>query len=211
MFLNQIRNFINFIFPTYPDNSQEISDILQNKIFFFPKNQSIFFLPYKNKIIKKLLYDLKFKKKYNLAKIFGTILYENLPEILDQLQIQHNFNNYILIPIPISFIRKITRGYDQNKLILKHFQNLGGRHFIEINYDILKRRKHTKPQSKTKTKSERIENIKNAFKIKNPEKIKGKNIILFDDIKTSGSTLNEAKKMLKKAGAKKIIFLTIAH
>jgi predicted amidophosphoribosyltransferase len=56
-----------------------------------------------------------------------------------------------------------------------------------------------------------LRNIKNSFKLKKPEKIKGKNIIIFDDIITTGSTMREAAKVLKKAGAKKIYFLTIAH
>ena len=68
---------------------------------------------------------------------------------------------------------------------------------------------NTKKQS-TLTKSEREKNVKNAFKLKNPEKIKDKKIILFDDIYTTGSTVNECSKILKKAGAAEIVILTIA-
>ena len=67
------------------------------------------------------------------------------------------------------------------------------------------------PSEITSSKEKRFENVKNSFDIKNPEKIKGKNVILFDDVLTSGATLNEAKKVLKKAGAKKIIFMVLAH
>ena len=67
----------------------------------------------------------------------------------------------------------------------------------------------TKKQSLL-TKEQRKKNIKGAFKIKYPERIKDKNIILFDDIFTTGSTVNECSKMLKKAGAKEIVILTIA-
>ena len=69
--------------------------------------------------------------------------------------------------------------------------------------------KDTAKQS-TLTKAQRIENLKDAFRIKHPENIKGKRIILFDDIYTTGSTVNECSKMLRAAGALEIIVLTLA-
>jgi competence protein ComFC len=54
-------------------------------------------------------------------------------------------------------------------------------------------------------------NIKDSFSLKNSEKIKDKNILLFDDILTTGATLSEAEKILRKAGAQKIIRMVIAH
>ena len=211
MFLNSLKDFISNIFPKKNINYQKIDKLIENRQLYFSKLNLIYFLPYQNQSIKELFIGLKFRKKFYNSKIFAQILYDNLPNILQDLAISQNFNNPVLIPIPISVWRKFSRGYDQNQLILKEFSKLGGKNFIQINYNILKKYKHTKPQSKTKNKSERIKNIKNAFKIKNPEKIKNKNIILFDDIYTTGSTLNEARKILKKAGAKKVIFLTMAH
>lgn len=211
MFLNTIKKILESIFPQNNTKNIKIKEILKNRIFYFKKEQTIYFLPYKNKLVRKMLYDFKFKKKFVISKFLGEILYENLNEILYDLKIQENFNNPILIQIPISFSRKLQRGYDQNSLIIKEFCKLGGDNFLKIEKNILYKKLLTSPQSKTKKKKERLKNIKNSFKVKNVEKIKNKNILLFDDIKTSGATLNEAKKILKKAGVKKIIFLTIAH
>lgn len=53
--------------------------------------------------------------------------------------------------------------------------------------------------------------MKNAFAIKNAETIRGKNIIIIDDITTTGATITEAKKVLLKAGAREVIAFTLAH
>ena len=69
--------------------------------------------------------------------------------------------------------------------------------------------KNTKTQS-TLVATERVENIKNAFKIIDNNIVENKNVILFDDIITTGVTVNEISKILKKAGAKKVLVLIIA-
>ena len=102
--------------------------------------------------------------------------------------------------------KKLTRGYNQTEIIAKE---LSKDLKIELNYKDLKKIKDTKTQS-TLTKKERKENIKNAFMIKNTDRVENKKIILFDDIYTTGSTLNECSKILKEAKAKEIAILTIA-
>lgn len=62
-----------------------------------------------------------------------------------------------------------------------------------------------------KNRAERLKNQKNVFKLKNPEKIKNQNIILFDDVYTTGATINEARKILKKAGTKNIKVIVLTH
>ena len=66
------------------------------------------------------------------------------------------------------------------------------------------------PQAELKDKEKRIKNAQNIFTSLEKEKIKGKTIILVDDISTTGSTLNEAAKVLKQSGAEKIIGLVVA-
>ena len=57
----------------------------------------------------------------------------------------------------------------------------------------------------------RLNNLKDCFFIKNPGLVKGRNIIIFDDVVTTGATIKEARKTLKSAGAKKVIAFTLAH
>ena len=88
---------------------------------------------------------------------------------------------------------------------------IGGKNFIKWEKDNLIKVKHTKPQSLMKNKIERLKNQKNAFKLRREEKILNKNIILFDDIYTTGATVNEIKNLLLKSGAKNVKIIVLAH
>ena len=112
----------------------------------------------------------------------------------------------IIIPVPIHKKRKAQRGYNQTQLIASKISKYVG---IKLCDDVLIKSKNTIAQSKL-NKNKRKQNIKGAFKILNSEKIQGKNILLFDDIYTTGSTVNECSKILTRAGAKRIGVLTIA-
>lgn len=104
----------------------------------------------------------------------------------------------IIIPVPISKKRKMQRGYNQSELIImeveKRTQN------IKVETDILYKIKNTIPQSSL-NKEQRQYNLKDAYIVRNHEKINGKKILLFDDIYTTGSTVEECAKVLKLAGA----------
>ena len=63
----------------------------------------------------------------------------------------------------------------------------------------------------TKTKAERAQNIKGAFEVNRPESVAGKNVLLIDDVFTTGATANEAAKILKKAGAGKVFIFTLGR
>jgi ComF family protein len=102
------------------------------------------------------------------------------------------------------------RGYNQSELIVREiFKFDDGKNF-DISLDALSKIKETPHQSELKNKSERLKNLKNCFEAKS-EKIAGKNIILIDDVITTGTTMNEASKCLKEAGAKRIIGFSLAH
>ena len=80
---------------------------------------------------------------------------------------------------------------------------------LRIENKIFKKIKNNKPQSLLNRK-ERKRNVENVYKIEEKDKIKNKNIIIFDDIYTTGNTVNELAKILKENGAKNILVLTIA-
>lgn len=103
-------------------------------------------------------------------------------------------------------LKKSKRGYNQTELLAK---NLSKNLKIPYNYNILVKSKNNQTQSLLE-KSQREKNVENVFKIKNPSKIKDKNIILLDDIYTTGATVRECSKILKNAGAKKILVFVIA-
>lgn len=104
----------------------------------------------------------------------------------------------IIIPVPISKIRKRQRGYNQSELITNE---LGKQcKDIKVVTNVLYKIKNTLAQSSL-DKEQRMYNLKNAYKVRNDEIIKDKKILLFDDIYTTGSTVEECARMLKNFGA----------
>ncbi len=129
----------------------------------------------------------KFLKKYE-KKLFKNELYD------------------IIIAIPISKNRLKTRGYNQSELLAREIaKNFG----LKLEQNIIKKVKNNIAQS-TLSKEEREKNVKNVYKIINKETMQNKNILLIDDIFTTGATVNECSKMLKQNGVKKIDVFTIA-
>ena len=113
----------------------------------------------------------------------------------------------LIIPVPLHYTRLIKRKYNQSALLAQKLSKMTA---VPYNNLVLIRSRKTKPQVEVSGK-ERITNVKNAFGVKNPQFIKGKRIVLIDDIMTTGSTVKECALVLKKAGAKSIDILTIAR
>ncbi len=173
---------------------------------------------YRHPPIKKALWLLKYKGKKRLAGIFAEILYDKIMEELSDLSVMENFCEPILIPIPLSLKRHQERGYNQAELICQELITINNlRHSVDeklnlsLKNNILIKLKETEHQAHIKNRRDRLKNIINSFTVKNAELIKNRNIILIDDIITTGATLNEARKTLKQVGARKVIAFTIAH
>lgn len=156
---------------------------------------------YQNQTVKNLIWFLKYHKWQNIIKIIEPIIGEYL-EILNS-----SFQDFIIIPIPLHHDRLKERGFNQSQLIAEIFARKTN---AALNAGNLKRIKATKTQAELKNINERIGNIENCFSLNSPGEIKNKNIVLVDDVFTSGSTMNEAVKILKRAGAKKIIAFVFA-
>ena len=151
--------------------------------------------------IRCLILDYKFNDKAYLYEIFVNFIIKNE-------KICRKIKKYdIIIPVQIHKKRKRKRGYDQSVLIAKSLVKEFDK--IQVCDDVLYKCKNTIQQS-TLTREQRKQNVKEVYKIQNQEKIKGKRIILFDDIYTTGSTANECSRILKQNGAKEILVFTIA-
>ena len=112
----------------------------------------------------------------------------------------------IIIPVPLHKKRRKKRGYNQSELIAKE---LSKKLNIQLHRNILYKCINNPPQSSL-NQEERKHNIKNAYILKNKKLINNKNILVFDDIYTTGNTVNECSKLLKSAKVNNIGVLTIA-
>src|SRR3989344_5750337 len=152
--------------------------------------------------MKRAVWLLKYKGKKTIASVFSEVLYGRILEELSELSVMENFREPLLIPIPLSSQRYRERGFNQAELICKELIELDKNVNFKLESGILIKPKDTEHQARIENRSERLKNIIGSFAVKNGEQIKNKNIILIDDITTTGATLAEAKKVLKQAGAK---------
>lgn len=166
---------------------------------------------YKNPTVKKSLWKLKYRGQTVFAKKFGTALYGTLLEELAELVLFYGKEKPLLIPIPISKKRLRKRGFNQTELIARHMSLIDGGESFTFATDVLYKIKDTPSQMSVKDKNVRLQNIRGSFAVKNTERVRGKNIILLDDILTTGATLREAKRALRSAGARKVICFALAH
>lgn len=185
-------------------------DIPEN-IFLSSKILSAVFIAsdYNNFIIKKLIHQFKYQPfAKNLSETLASliILYFNNFKKPPQFYTGPNKQEFLLIPIPLSPNRLKWRGFNQAKEIAKHLSK-----FLKIPLasNVLIKTKETLNQTDL-LKEQRKQNIKNTFVCQNKEIIKNKNIILVDDVFTTGATMEEAAKILKQSGAQKIYGIAVA-
>ena len=145
--------------------------------------------------------------KYNFIADLGVILAGILIEFLkNQIEKSDFFNFDLIAAVPLTKKRKLWRGFNQSEILAKT---------VAINFNwtyssgLLIKKYQTKPQVGLSAQ-QRLMNITGAFKLDNQAKVKGKKILLIDDVMTTGATLSECAKVLRQAGAKEVWGLVIA-
>ena len=148
-------------------------------------------------VLKKLILNLKYHKSFIAGKV--------LADLLCQIIIEKKLSIDCICYVPISKDSLKKRGCNQCSVLAKNISSI-----LDIPViDCLVKVKETKEQ-KLLGKEERMKNILDAFEIKNKEKLFKKNILLIDDVYTTGATINECKKNIEKCNINKIYLLTIA-
>ncbi len=133
-----------------------------------------------------------------LAKLMGDYLLTHYTELVEQTE--------LLIPVPMYEKKQKIRGFNQSELLAKAISKRIEKPYSANN---LKRIRNTQPQSLLNAE-QRKQNIKGAFSVENVEEIKGKTVLLIDDIFTTGTTVNECSKVLYESGAKSVLFFSLA-
>ena len=164
---------------------------------------SEFYSPFvfeKDKELQQAIHGLKYENKFPVGIFLGKVLAS---------EIKINYANWqldLIIPIPLHHLKKAERGYNQAYYIAK---GVGKILKVKVSDRIVKRIKYTESQT-TMNLNEREENISGAFKVKSKILVSRKNILLLDDVITTGATISECGNILLEAGANKIYAASIA-
>lgn len=160
---------------------------------------------YKDPKVSQILIKGKYSFLPDTYKVLGEILAKKLKQNHDFL-LKEKFS---FVPIPLHKTRKRWRGFNQSEILAKTLSENLNSDYINL----LKRNRITKTQ-KDLNREQRLKNLQDAFELDKDIKsveIKGKSYILVDDVTTTGATLKQAAKILKRNGAKKVICLTVAR
>lgn len=148
--------------------------------------------------VRSSLLRFKFRNARSYAECYGRMIAMRL------LQSRDSFD--VLTWVPISRLRKWRRGYDQVELIA----NAAGRELGITPVRTLKKVRHNPPQSGLANAPERRANVLGVYRVKVPQQIAGKRILLLDDIVTTGATASECARVLLTAGAKEVSCFAVA-
>jgi competence protein ComFC len=219
LYVNKIKNFLlDILFPIKclgcNTKDEVLCDNCISKIRLAERetNKSILAVfDYRDPLVKKVIWELKYHHKRYLGEKLGQLLYESLIEDVSDMKIDVAGRTLYVIPVPISNNKTKVRGYNQAKAIAKGFCNQAETGVFEMKDKIVFKKEDTLPQARITNRKRRLENVRGVFDIKNIENVKGRTIIVIDDVTTTGGTIMEVIKILKKAGAKGVVGFAVAH
>jgi len=166
---------------------------------------------YKDGDVRELVWQIKYQQNHLLTHAVAKLLFEF---ILDDLQDSWFFENHdkiLLIPVPATKEHVHERGANQALNLAKAIIKNDTEDTLELGIDAVSKTRNTISQTKTRSRGERLKNLIGAFAVVKPDHVRGRKIIIIDDVITTGSTIRELTKILKENGAKSVKAYTIAH
>jgi len=153
--------------------------------------------------LRDLIHLFKYKGTRPAGKLLGSLLNQavaamTLPDSL------------IVVPVPLWSGKRNSRGFNQAEAIARTFMDFQTSSSIQLDTSILVRTRETASQTGL-TRHQRRANVRGAFAVRKPEKVKGRSILIVDDVMTTGTTAGECARVLRRAGAKEVFVATVAR
>lgn len=174
-------------------------------------NGIISLLDYRHSLTRRAVWELKYRGNARVAALLGALLHTELLSFLEEYAEIEGISAPLLVPIPLSPARRRARGFNQCELLLEALQKLDTAENFAVEKNALVKTKDTPSQTKSGDRAARLTNLKDCFSVKNPSLVKDRDIILIDDVATTGATIEEARRTLLAAGARMVFGFTIAH
>ena len=157
--------------------------------------------------LRELIHLLKYEQVHPAARVLGRMLAEAMNELGSSWAQQP----VVVVPVPLHARKLRQRGFNQSELIVRHALKLwAGSGRLRLATGVLERCRETQSQTGL-TRHQRRENIRGAFTVARPEQINGCEVLLIDDVFTTGTTVSECARVLRRAGASKVFVATVAR
>jgi ComF family protein len=170
----------------------------QKSVHFFQKARSVCIY---EGITKECIHRFKYNQKLSLVKPFSTLMIEFARSFLDMKKID------LIVPVPLHSVKLRQRQFNQAKLLAQPIAYAYSKKLVDKILIKIKRQ----PDQVTLSQAKRFKNVRGAFKVKRPQYIKDKNILLVDDVLTTGATANECARVLQEAKTNKVDVLVLAR
>ena len=155
---------------------------------------------YEEKVMEAV-HSFKYGGRTSLGHTLGSLLARFAEQWLPEAE------NPLIMPIPLHPRKLRERGFNQSLVLARHVASRTG---FELDFLTLRRIRYTLPQAGLKG-SERRRNVRRAFELTGQKAVKGRTVLLVDDVATTGSTLNECARVLIRAGAERVNCLVLAR
>lgn len=195
--LNCLTSLTRTLYSGHDDNHTE--RLLTGRIPSFQRATSIYAFRHGN-TVQQLVHAMKFQKNSDLCLLMGR-------QMGQELLRSARFDDIdFLVPVPLHWLRRLQRGYNQSELLCRGIDEVMHR---EVSAKNLIRHRYTSQQSRTSA-SEREINVEGAFSLRHPEQFEGRHILLIDDVLTTGATIVSCCDALKQVKDVRISVATLS-
>jgi ComF family protein len=153
--------------------------------------------------LRDLIHLFKYQKIKPARKLLGSLLNQAVSSMALP-------DSLIVVPVPLWSGKRRDRGFNQAEAIARAFLSFQPQGSIQLDTSILVRTRETASQTGL-TRHQRRANVRGAFTVVSPEKVKDRNILIVDDVMTTGTTAGECARVLRRAGAKEVFVATVAR
>jgi competence protein ComFC len=209
IFLSRISEFLSHVFLV-PEEPSSFQELFIDKNRYYLEQMGEFWQLSGAFIALKYTWDLKKELeayKYHSQKHKKELFVPILQECFDMFCLENTDNNTLITTVPVHIFSYIKRWYNHSEILAEHLAISHDLTFLKL----LKKTRFTKHQARL-AKTHRLRNVRNSFSVRKKyiSSLVGKDIIIVDDVISTGSTVNECARVLRACGAKRIFWLFLA-
>jgi len=157
--------------------------------------------------LRDLIHLLKYERVRPAAKVLGRMLSEVVAELAESF----GATPPVVVPVPLYSRKLHERGFNQSELVTRVALKLRPAGLeLALKSGVLKRLRPTLSQTGL-TREQRVENVRGAFSVVHPEEVRGRSVLIVDDVFTTGTTVSECARILLRSGATKVWVATVAR